>query len=98
MEIHNDMDIRVYVQLRKESNDFDMYPLCVNVFDKVIENELACDIGMATNDTYTLVCVDSDYMRFMKVSGINMLGVDLRQASTSINPGRFSHFLRRDTC
>ncbi|PHU02370.1 hypothetical protein BC332_27621 [Capsicum chinense] len=42
MEIRNDMGLAVYVMVRKEEKEFKNYPLCVSVYDKIMENESTC--------------------------------------------------------
>ncbi|XP_060200439.1 uncharacterized protein LOC132628691 [Lycium barbarum] len=37
LEIHNDMSVRVYVELKKDSWQFGMYPLCITTTDNVSE-------------------------------------------------------------
>lgn len=32
MVIHNDIGVRVYLMLKKASNDFNMYPICASTF------------------------------------------------------------------
>ncbi|MCE0481973.1 hypothetical protein HAX54_040199 [Datura stramonium] len=58
MKVHNDMCARIYVQLKKESHDFSMYPLYVNAFDKVIKNIVIDEIAVDTDDTLAMVIVD----------------------------------------
>ena len=38
MEIHNDMGVRVYVDLKKENKQLAMYPLCITINDKCLDN------------------------------------------------------------
>ncbi|XP_060188575.1 uncharacterized protein LOC132617559 isoform X4 [Lycium barbarum] len=38
MEIHNDMGVRVYVDLKKENKQLAMYPLCITCNDKRLDN------------------------------------------------------------
>ncbi|XP_059277946.1 uncharacterized protein LOC132032195 [Lycium ferocissimum] len=38
MEIHNDMSVRVYVELKKENKQLAMYPLCITTTDKNVDN------------------------------------------------------------
>ncbi|XP_060190798.1 uncharacterized protein LOC132620107 [Lycium barbarum] len=38
MEIHNDMSVRVYVELKKENKQLAMYPLCITTTDKSVDN------------------------------------------------------------
>ncbi|XP_060217333.1 protein FAR1-RELATED SEQUENCE 2-like [Lycium barbarum] len=37
MEIHNDMSVRVYVELKKENKQLAMYPLCITTTDKSVD-------------------------------------------------------------
>ncbi|XP_060200140.1 uncharacterized protein LOC132628373 [Lycium barbarum] len=37
MEIHNDMGVRVYVELKREKSVLGMYPLCVSITDNDVE-------------------------------------------------------------
>lgn len=43
MEIHNEMGVRVYVLLQNTINDFNKYPICVNVLNKCIQNNELCE-------------------------------------------------------
>ncbi|XP_060201809.1 uncharacterized protein LOC132630235 [Lycium barbarum] len=44
MEIHNDMSVRVYVELKKENRQFGMYPLCITTTDRTSEYSLSGEI------------------------------------------------------
>lgn len=41
VEIHNDMGVRVYVLIKKEINESEMYSFYVSVFNKDIKNTVA---------------------------------------------------------
>ncbi|XP_060200810.1 uncharacterized protein LOC132629089 [Lycium barbarum] len=43
LEIHNDMSVRVYVELKKDSRQFGMYPLCITTTDKVSEYNVSSE-------------------------------------------------------
>ncbi|KAM3340820.1 hypothetical protein P3S68_028455 [Capsicum galapagoense] len=43
MEIHNDMGVKVYVQLKKLNNVFVKYPLCVNFSDNEISKDVSAE-------------------------------------------------------
>ncbi|XP_060190295.1 uncharacterized protein LOC132619392 [Lycium barbarum] len=52
MEIHNDMGVRVYVELKKENKALPMYPLCIITTDRSIE--------ICISDES---CVEGDYLQ-----------------------------------
>ncbi|XP_060190841.1 uncharacterized protein LOC132620161 [Lycium barbarum] len=52
MEIHNDMGVRVYVELKKENKALPMYPLCIITTDRSME---IC----ISNES----CVEGDYLQ-----------------------------------
>ncbi|PHT72221.1 hypothetical protein T459_23006 [Capsicum annuum] len=75
MEIHNDMGVKVYVQLKKLNNVFVKYPLCVNFSDNeiskdvsaenLIENEL-CELDTAASiDPLQMMISDYDMQNFI---------------------------------
>ncbi|XP_060190354.1 uncharacterized protein LOC132619472 [Lycium barbarum] len=43
LEIHNDMSVRVYVELKKDSRQFGSYPLCITTTDKLIEYNVSSE-------------------------------------------------------
>ena len=43
LKIHNDMSVRVYVELKKDSRQFGMYPLCITTTDKLSEYNVSSE-------------------------------------------------------
>ena len=43
MVIHKDMGVRVYVMLKKSTNEFNRYPICITLLDRSNHNNEICE-------------------------------------------------------
>ncbi|XP_060178082.1 uncharacterized protein LOC132608015 [Lycium barbarum] len=70
MKIHNDMGVRVYVELKRENKGFEAYPLCVSITDNDLENFVSGEFAVG-DDMFQLEF--NDYMHAMDVVDSNDL-------------------------
>ncbi|KAH0638833.1 hypothetical protein KY285_035419 [Solanum tuberosum] len=58
MLIHNDMGVRVYIMLKKATNDFNTYPICISKLDNSNNTNELCESSNQEKDMVRSICTD----------------------------------------